>query len=328
MTRRHTLRILLASAIVILGGMLSVAKAVEPLEIRAGVLKFGTVNWELDVIAHHGLDRAAGVKLTVMPFASPRATQVALLGGAVDVIVGDWVWVSRQRHAGADFTFIPYSTSVGALMAAPGSPIKALADIKGRRLGIAGGPLDKSWLLAQARLAADGKGAAAVLKFGAPPLLSALLARGELDGVMTYWHYAARLEAGGMRRVVDVGDIARDLGVTSNVPLLGYVFSEKWAEANRASLVAFSEASRQAKQLLAADPREWERIGPLLRAEDEATAAALRKGYIAGIPKRWGDAERADAARLYGILARTGGPAFSDGKPGLAPGTFWSAVTY
>ena len=30
-------------------------------KVRAGVLTFGTVNWELDVVKHHGLDRQHGV---------------------------------------------------------------------------------------------------------------------------------------------------------------------------------------------------------------------------------------------------------------------------
>ena len=36
----------------------------EPLPVvRIGVLKFGTVNWELDVIRRHGLDRQHGFAL-------------------------------------------------------------------------------------------------------------------------------------------------------------------------------------------------------------------------------------------------------------------------
>ncbi len=68
--------------------------------VRVGVLKFGTVAWELEVIKHHGLDRKAGFELEVVPFASTLATKVALQAGALDVIVSDWFWVSRQRAAG------------------------------------------------------------------------------------------------------------------------------------------------------------------------------------------------------------------------------------
>lgn len=63
-----------------------------------GVLKFGTVSWELDTIKHHGLDAAEGIDLQVVELASNQATQVALQGGAVDMIVSDWLWVSGSAR--------------------------------------------------------------------------------------------------------------------------------------------------------------------------------------------------------------------------------------
>ena len=307
------------------------AGAAERLDIRVGVLKYGTVNWELDTLSHHGLDAAAGFRLVVVPYASPRAMQVALLGNAVDVIVGDWIWVSRQRDDGADFTFIPYSTSVGAVMTPAASPIQALSDIGGQKIGVAGGPLDKSWLVAKAYLAANGHGGVAeqaALTFGAPPLLSQLLLRGEIDAVFTYWHYAARLQAAGMRRVVGIGELARSLGIDAGVPLLGYIFRDGWAAAHRQQVLGFAKASRAAKEILGSRPGEWRRLRPLLRAEDEETARLLRDGYVAGAPKHWGAAERAGAGKLYGILAKSGGRAFSDGQTRLAPGTFWADLIF
>src|SRR2546426_3813799 len=84
--------------------------------IRIGVLKFGTVSWELDVMQHHGLAAREGVEPKVVSLGSPNATMVALQGGAVDLIVTDWIWVSRQRAEGRPYTFVPYSLTVGGLM--------------------------------------------------------------------------------------------------------------------------------------------------------------------------------------------------------------------
>ena len=84
--------------------------------IKVGVLEFGTVNWELDVIRHHALDKERGFTLEVQGFGSGEATNVALQGEAVDSIVDDYLWVSRQRSDGQMLTFIPFSSTVGALM--------------------------------------------------------------------------------------------------------------------------------------------------------------------------------------------------------------------
>ena len=294
------------------------------------MLEFGTVNWELDVIKHHGLDRARGFTLEVQAFASGQATNVALQGEAVDAIVDDYLWVSRQRSDGQMLTFIPFSSTVGALMVPQGSTVASLADLKGRSVGIAGGPVDKSWLLLQG-LAAQRHGielAAAVEPvYGAPPLLNEKVADGALDAVLNYWHFTARLEAKGYRQLVGVEEAIRELGVASVPPQLGYVFYQLFAAANPELIAAFADASRAAKELLAADA-EWERIRPLTKAEDDATFAALKRRFREGIIQRWGEAERADAAKVYGVLAELGGAELVGGATELAPGTFWPQVSY
>jgi NitT/TauT family transport system substrate-binding protein len=299
--------------------------------IKIGVLKFGTVSWELDVIKEHGLDAAEGVDLEIVELATNNAISVALQGEAVDVIVTDWLWVTRQRADGADFTFVPYSTSVGSLVVPADSPIQSLADLEGKRLGIAGGPVDKSWLVIRA-LAEKRHGLdldAAVDKvFGAPPLLNEQIELGEIDAVINNWNFVAQLEAKGFRPLLGAAEAAKELGIASDVPLLGYVFHESWAAAHRDDVLGLMRASRGAKQILAESDAEWERLRPLMRAPDEATFAALRDGFRSGIPERWGDVERADAERLFAIMAELGGEELIGKTPALQPGTFWPEVTY
>jgi NitT/TauT family transport system substrate-binding protein len=299
--------------------------------VKIGVLKFGTVNWELDVIRHNGLDRTEGLDLQVVELASTGAVTVALQAGEVDVIVTDWLWVTRQRAEGADFTFVPYSTSVGALMVPPDSPAASLADLAGRKLGIAGGPVDKSWLVMRA-VGAQRHGIElddAVEKvFAAPPLLNEEALSGRLDAVLNSWNFVAQLEAMGFKKLLGVEEATRELGIRTRVPLLGYVFDESWAEVHKDDVLALVRASRRAKDLLAESDAEWERLRPLMKAPDEATFAALRDGFRSGIPDRWGQSERADAARLFAIMAKLGGEALVGKSRELQPGTFWPAVTY
>src|SRR5487761_1030183 len=118
--------------------------------LRIAVLKFGTVSWVMDVIQHHELDETYGIDIDKLELASNQATLVALQAGRVDCAVSDWLWVSRQRASGADWTFFPFSTAVGALVAARSAPVHGLADLRNRRLGVAGSPLDKSWVIMQA----------------------------------------------------------------------------------------------------------------------------------------------------------------------------------
>ena len=52
-------------------------------DVRVGVLPFGTVSWELDVIKRHKLAEREGVNLVVVPLAGRDASTVALQGGSV-----------------------------------------------------------------------------------------------------------------------------------------------------------------------------------------------------------------------------------------------------
>lgn len=315
-------RLLMTCVLAVFTGALHAENA----PVRVGVLKFGTVNWELDVIQHHGLDADNGVAVQVVPLGSKNATSVALQGGAVDIIVTDWVWVSRQRAEGRKYVFFPYSLTVGALLVHPDAGISRLSDLEGRKLGIAGGPVDKSWLLLQA-YARKSQGLdlqqAAQPTFAAPPLLNQLMLQGDLPAVLNYWHYGARLEAAGMRPLIQVTEIMSGLGVDGGVPLLGWVFEEQWAAQNREALIAFLKSSYAAKNILDRSDEEWQRLRPLTKAEDEKTLAALRDSYRLGIPRRFGDQELEAARQVFSLLAREGGRDLVGRSSELTAGTFW-----
>ena len=112
-------------------------------EIKLAVLKYGTVNWELNVIKHYKLDEKYGINLDVTYLTNKNASAIALMSDAVDMIVTDWIWVSRQRDKGEKFSLIPYSIA-GAIMVPSDSNINSLNDIKNVQIGIAGGSIDKS----------------------------------------------------------------------------------------------------------------------------------------------------------------------------------------
>src|SRR5437899_4792038 len=209
--------------------------------IRLAVQKTGTFAWELAVIRAHGLDRQANLAIQVYELASPEAGKIALRGGSADVIVSDWLWVSRERGLGAKVTFYPYSSALGAVMVPNVSSIRTLADLKGRKLAVAGGPIDKNWLLLRAWLKREGIDlkSDSTIAYGAPPLLTAKTLSGEMDATVNYWNLCAGLEAKGFRRVAGIEDILPKLGAKGRTAMLGYVFDEKWARANHDALARF-----------------------------------------------------------------------------------------
>ncbi len=294
--------------------------------LKIGVLAFGTVNWELEAIRNEGLDKKYGLALEVQKLAGPDAGKIGLKADGLDLIATDWIWVASQNQAGADYRFIPYSTQAGALMAPSGTTIRTVADLKAKKIGVVGGPLDKNWILLKAyakKEAGLDLEKAAEPVFAAPPLLNQQLAAGKLDALLNFWHYAAKLEAGGYLRVLDGRDVLKGLGVNQPLPNLGFVFKQSWAVANRPALDAFLKASAEARRLLCNNDAAWNKVAPLTQENDPKLQAVLRKEYCAGLVKRWGDEEMLAVAKIYAILRETGGAELT-GKSGKLPeDIFW-----
>jgi NitT/TauT family transport system substrate-binding protein len=283
------------------------------------------VQWIANVIRRHGFDKAHGIVMTTSVLANTDAGRVALMAGADDVIVSDWMFAAAQRAAGTKLCFAPFSNTLGGIMVRADAPVRSFADLKGRKLGVAGGPVDKSWLVVQAAARQSGidLAAAARVAFGAPPLLDAKLQQGELDAVLTFWNFAARLEAAGCREVISVADCAERLGLPPQLSLVGFVFRQDWAEQNRPAIDGFLAAVDQAEHLLATSDAEWQMIRPMMDAPDDALFAGLRRRFIAGIPEQSADSEQAAAERVFAILHSTGGPRATAGLSALPKGIFW-----
>jgi NitT/TauT family transport system substrate-binding protein len=299
-------------------------------EVRVGVLKYGTVNWEIDVIKHHQLDKKYQFELNVTSLASKNASAVALQSDAVDIILSDWLWVNRQRFDHRMYTMFPTSMATGGLYVSASSSTESLVDLKGKKIGVAGGAVDKSWLLLQAfskkKYGLDLKNEAEPT-FAVPPLLNRLMLRGDLDAAINFWHYGARLKAAGYKLLVTVPQMLTELGIEGKIPLLGWVFDQTWANEHPEALTRFLQASIEAKQILFSSDKEWQRIRPLIKAENIAVLSLLKKDYRAGLLREFGSKEIAASQRVFEILKEQGGSALVGKATELSDGTFWRKNT-
>jgi NitT/TauT family transport system substrate-binding protein len=315
---------LVLAAIALIGISFGAAQAGP--EVRVGTLKFGTVNWELGVISD-GVDQKHGFTLKPVVLADKDATSVALLSGDVDAIVTDWIWVAKQRSLGRDFTFVPFSRSVGALMVDPAKGYKTIGDLKGKTLGVAGGATDKSWVLLQAyarKTASLEIGKAVDVEFAAPPMLNELMLRGKLDGVLNFWNFNARLKEKGMVPLLTIGEILPALGLKTAPPLLGWVFSEKWAKDHPELAKGLIDASYEAKQAMKTDDALWQKLRPKMDADSDSLFEILKAGYREGIPDGYSEADVTAAAAAFDLM-RGIDPESVGGLDALPAGTFFPA---
>jgi NitT/TauT family transport system substrate-binding protein len=293
--------------------------------IRVAMQRTGTLAWELDVVKTHGLDRKADLAIETVELASTEAGKIALRGGSADLMLSDWLWVTRERSLGDKLVFYPSSSTLGAVMVAAKSPINNLLDLKGRKIAVAGGPLDKSWLLLQGlarRTGLDLRRSASII-YGAPPLLSEKQLQGESDALLTFWNFCADLESRGQRRAIEMDDIMKQLGAKAPVSIVGYTFDGVWAARNKSMVDRFLAVSHEAKTILATNESEWQRLAPRIGAASEKALAIYRQRYAEGIWRRPIAEEEADARALYRVLAEIGGAELVGNAQELDPGTFY-----
>jgi NitT/TauT family transport system substrate-binding protein len=318
-------RQLLAFCAVCLTSLHLAAAAAAADRIRIAAQKTGTLAWELDIIKAHGLDKAADLDIQVVELASTEAGKIALRSGSADLIVSDWLWVARERALGDKLVFYPYTSQIGAVMVPANSAIAALADLKGKKLAIAGGPLDKSWLMLQAearRVGLDLRNQATIV-YGAPPLLSQKALQRENDATLTFWNFCAELEGKGLKRGIDMEAIEKRLGASGPVAMLGYAFDAGWAAKNKSAVVRFLGVAAKAKDILGNSEEEWRRLAPRIGVSDNAGLAIYRQRYSEGIPRRPIADEERDAISLYRVLADVGGAELVGPARELDKGTFY-----
>ena len=168
-------------------------------------------------------------------------------------------------------------------MAPANSTIKGIADLVGKKIGVAGGPLDKSWLLLRAlarRSGVDLK-TQAQIAYGAPPLLTQKALQGEIDATLTFWNFCAELEGKGMSRVVAMEDV-----VNNSAPGVPWRWSATCSTAAgrnataRCSIVSLSPRSRRKTSPL---PAEWQRLAPRIGVDGADALEIYRRRYIEGI---------------------------------------------
>ena len=296
-------------------------------DIRIAVLKFGSVNWELDVIKYHGLDKKNNISILKVEMTNKDAATIAFLSKAADIFITDWIWVSKQRYRGNLVTFTPYSTAAGALMVKNDNTILNFEDLKNKKVGIAGGSLDKSWLFLRAYgIKKYGKDPLKYFKssFAAPPLINGLLRNNELDAGFNYWNYSARLEAAGYKKLISVEQILPIIGITGELPLIGYVFRESYENKNNNTIDSFIKASEEARTILKNSNEEWIRISHLTRANDSYMLEKIRDSFRNGIPSQNKEVMLKNINHAYKILKNIGGKRLVGKSSILAPGTIWN----
>jgi len=260
-----------------------------------------------------GLDRRPDLVLQPTPFATKAATETALRGGEVDVKVDDWLFVSWARAQGVRVQAVDgFSRAVGGIVVRSGSPIRILADLRGRRIAVTS-LADKSYLVlrtvAVARFGFDPQRESGVIA-AAPPLLNQLLERGDADAIVQYWQFIPRLVATGrFRELASTAALIRRLA-PGDLPFLVLVATDDAVNTRAEALRAFLAGLHEGAAQLASRRDLWDELFDegLLGLPDRAMVPGLMARFRSGIVSRWDQTTIDSLTKLTARLVEAAGP--------------------
>jgi NitT/TauT family transport system substrate-binding protein len=200
---------------------------------------------------YEGLFKAQG--LTIIPkFVTSSETAIALqVKGEYQITGGNYVSYIQAQQAGQANLDIFAEGSVmeaGAqdLYTMPTSPVRSLADLKGRTIAI-NAPFNILYLLAASVLTEHNispEDVHFVTKY-ALPQLPAELAAGTVDAAVLPEPFASIAETSyGAVALADLNQ-----GATTSFPVEGYVATKQWAKQNPRTLAAFYQALEEGQQI-------------------------------------------------------------------------------
>ena len=298
---------------------LSVPAAAAQDAIPAPILRIaleagGTFTWVLRVMHTLGLDSRHGLTLEPTLFATKAAAEAALRAGDADVKVDDWLFVSWARAQGLRVRAVDgFSNSVGGVVVRSDGPIRKIADLRHRRIGVTS-IADKGYLALRAVAAAqdgfDPQTVSDVLP-AAPLLLTQLLERGDVDAIVQYWQFIPGLVATGrFRELASTAALVRRLAPGADLPFLVIVSTDDVIRSRPGLLRAFLASVREGAAALESRRDLWDELfnDGALGVPDRALIPGLMARYRTGMAGRWDQVTIDGLEALTARLVEVAGP--------------------
>lgn len=268
-------------------------------------------------------DLARGVDLQMRMFANIEAIYQAMRAGDSDMGPAGWTNAVQWRATGSPWTIVyPQALGAGVEVLVPkDSPLKTLADLKGKKVASYAGPTGTATILFRTLLA-DHFGfdpeKSNLLQYGSPPVLINALKRGEIDALVLLDPLATRLTASGDVRSISnlVADYESKTG--KKMFWIAWVAHEKLIKRDPQAITKVLAAYQDAMDFLDKNPDEWKKYAKATGLEGagfDLLVERTKRDLKVEWNQRWIDDLQAFTARASAVLGKDVFP------PALSPGT-------
>src|SRR3954464_9498524 len=293
-----------AIACVLVLGALAAPAAAEPRTVRVGwcAKTVSSAAAPFAIAQKLGWFEKAGIQVELVPL--PGSTDCVKLVATRDVQISlpsmEPLAIIRPQGVKAKFFYTAYQGNIYGIAVPADSPVKTMADLKGKRIGVtsmasAGVVLARA-LAKQAGLDPDKD--ISIVVAGESAQTAALLRSGQVDALSQFdTQYALTINAGAKLRFLDTSDIAK-------FPSNGLIALEERLANNRAEAVALAQGYAKGTVFAIANPEAairilWE-VFPQTKATGKSEADAMRDDVktLEACARSWGLAP--DSANILG----------------------------
>lgn len=313
MRRRSGAAPLLAALVLLpLSGAPAAAQPAAPASVKVAVME-GTQLFPLHVLQTKGIAEKHQLRIEQTKAAGLQKFYTVLGTGEFHVAFASWPTIAVFRAAGQKLANV-YSVSGYAndVMVPAKSTLKSFGDLKGKRIGVFGGPTaTTTWFfrLQMAKFFGFDPTKEAKVTYGASALLMGMLEKGELDALLSLDPQIVQmLETGKFRSIGNTGQIWRTK--TGQDPLLlAVTVNEEWAQQNVAVVRRFVAAYREALEYLKTRADVWPELARSVGIKTERGARLLRErsAFLSRWDQRFIDEQHAFAAEVAKTFGDTVG---------------------
>lgn len=248
------------------------------------------------VMEGHGMLDQVGLKADKVKSLSPANLHLMVAERKVDIGFGGFTTMATARSEGKDLIVIyGVFSPVNMVFVRKDSPIKTLTDLKGKKLGIFGGPssttfaflavLAKNWYGIDLFKEAD-------LVTAPAPALAELLGKGDIDAALLGTVESIQTFAQDRYRVL--ADLSAEYKAHQGGRAPAHVIvatNEEFAKAHPDIVRDYLKAYQNAQQYVHAHPEVWDEYAASIKMDNPAERALLREKMGPNLVERW-DAEQ------------------------------------
>jgi ABC-type nitrate/sulfonate/bicarbonate transport system substrate-binding protein len=270
-------------------------------ELRLGVIP-GAQDFVTYVMESRGLFDEYDVHPEKVQMLSPANLHLMIAEKKVDVGFAGFTTMAIARARGKDvITFYGVFSPVNVVVVPLESNLETIADLKGKKLGIFGGPssttftflavIAKRWYGLDLRKSAE-------LVTAPGPALAGLLDRGDIDAALMGTTESLKFEAKGTYRVLlDLSSEYRRRHGRSPAHVT-LATNEAFASSHGPLLKDFLRAYRDAVAYATSNPEIWEEYGERIEMTEPSEIHLLRRKMTENLVSDW-DAGQIETQREY-----------------------------